>query len=331
MLGKEWAKGMLNAVLRRFIRERRDLEKRIESDPCAHYSFPEWLIRCLQQDWPLCWRELLEASNRQAPMFLRVDPNSVGRDDYIRQLQQQGIGAETVAHVAGAVRLLKPCAVDTLPGFGRGLVSVQDAAAQCAVPLLDPRSGDRVLDACAAPGGKTLHLLQHQPQLGALVAVEVQADRMQRVRENLRRAGRESGVELRVADVARVREWWDGRPFERILLDVPCTASGVVRRHPDIKWLRREQDIASLVEQQRRILSSAWTTLAPGGLLLYCTCSLLRRENEQQIGWFLRRQADAAPADVELPDAVPCEHGIQILAGRDNMDGFFYAALRKSG
>lgn len=329
-LGKSWAKGLVNAVLRRFIRERRDLEKRIEPDLSARYSFPGWLIRCLQQDWPQSWRELLEASNRQAPMFLRVDTNTIARDDYLQRLRQLEISAEAVTDVATAVKLLVPCPVETLPGFAEGLVSVQDAAAQRAALLLDPQPGERVLDACAAPGGKTLHLLQHQPRLASLVAVEVQAERMRRVRENLRRAGLESKVELHVADAVQTHEWWDGRPFERILLDVPCTATGVIRRHPDIKWLRREQDVDSLVGQQRKILNEIWPALGPGGLLLYCTCSLLRRENEQQIAWFLQQRPDAIHVAIELSDGVACEYGVQIPAGRNEMDGFFYATLMKT-
>jgi 16S rRNA (cytosine967-C5)-methyltransferase len=329
-IGKPWAKGLLNAVLRRFIRERQDLERRLESDLAAHYSFPEWMIHCLQRDWPQHWPALLDASNRQAPMFLRVDPNAIARDDYLRLLHAQGIAAETVAGVATAVRLHKPCAVEILPGFGDGRVSVQDAAAQRAAPLLDPQPGERILDACAAPGGKTLHLLQQQPRLDALVAIDVQPERLQRVRENLRRASLESKVELHASDVASTRDWWDGRLFDRILLDVPCTASGVIRRHPDIKWLRREQDVVALVEQQRNILTAVWPTLAPGGLLLYCTCSLLRRENEQQIAWFLQQQPDAIVAAVDLPDGFACSYGIQLLTGDNDMDGFFYAALRKA-
>jgi 16S rRNA (cytosine967-C5)-methyltransferase len=330
-LGKPWAKGLLNAVLRRFIRERHALEKRLESAPAALYSFPEWMIRCLRQDWPQHWQALLEASNRQAPMFLRVDLNAVGREDYIHQLQQREIAAEPVAHVPSAVRLLKPCVVEALPGFDAGLVSVQDASAQRAAILLDPQPGERVLDACAAPGGKTLHLLQHQPRLSALVAVDAQLERLERVRENLRRAYLESKAEMHAADAGAIDHWWDSRPFDRILLDVPCTASGVIRRHPDIKWLRREQDIDSLVAQQRNIMAAVWRTLVPGGLMLYCTCSLFRRENEQQIAWFLERQTDAISVDIELPDGIACDYGIQIPAGQNDMDGFFYAAVRKRG
>jgi 16S rRNA (cytosine967-C5)-methyltransferase len=329
-VGKPWAKGLLNAVLRRFIRERQELERRLESDLGAHYSFPEWMIRCLQRDWPQHWRALLNASNRQAPMFLRVDLNAIERDEYLHLLRQQDIGAEAVARVATAVRLLKPCAVETLPGFNDGKVSVQDAAAQQAAPLLDPQPGERILDACAAPGGKTLHVLQQQTQLEALHAVDVQPERLQRVRENLRRASLEAKVKLHASDVVSTRDWWDGRPFDRILLDVPCTATGVIRRHPDIKWLRRERDVAALVEQQRNILMSVWPTLAPGGLLLYCTCSLLRGENEQQIAWFLQQQSDASIAAVDLPEGIACAYGVQILTGDSDMDGFFYACLRKA-
>jgi 16S rRNA (cytosine967-C5)-methyltransferase len=328
-LGKSWAKGLLNAVLRRFIREREDLARRLEGDLGAHYSFPEWMIRYLQQDWPQSWQDLLDASNRQAPMFLRLDVNTVSRDEYIKQLGECGIAAEPVAGVATGIKLLRPSAVEILPGFNQGRISVQDAAAQRAAPLLDPQPGERILDACAAPGGKTLHLLQQQPRLGALVAVDVQEERLERIRQNLRRASLESKVEVQVADVAIVSSWWDGGLFDRILLDVPCTASGVIRRHPDIKWLRREPDVTSLVEQQRNILASVWPTLAPGGLLLYCTCSLLRRENEQQIAWFLRQQSDAFSIDIELPDGVACDYGVQIPVGKNDMDGFFYAAVRK--
>ncbi|HEY3488086.1 MAG TPA: 16S rRNA (cytosine(967)-C(5))-methyltransferase RsmB [Gammaproteobacteria bacterium] len=329
-LNKVWAKGLMNAVLRRYLREHGELVQKLEQDASAHYSFPQWMIRRLQQDWPQHWPALLDAANRQAPMFLRVDINTLSRGDYMQHLQQQEISAEIVGTVATAVKLTKAGAVETLPGFDRAWVSVQDAAAQQATLLLDPQPGERILDACAAPGGKTLHILQQQPQLKALVAVDVQAERVERVRENLRRAHLESRVDLHIADVAVLESWWDGQHFDRILLDVPCTASGVIRRHPDIKWLRREQDVAALVAQQKRILAAVWSTLAPGGVLFYCTCSLLREENERQIAWFLNQQQNAAYIDMGLSFGIRCSYGTQILTGDNDMDGFFYAALRKA-
>jgi 16S rRNA (cytosine967-C5)-methyltransferase len=330
-LGKVWGKGVLNAVLRRFIREREQLIPILEQDPSALYAAPLWLIRRLQADWPNHWQMLLQAANVQAPMFLRVDLASCSRDSYLENLRQHGVAAEPVRSVTTAVRLIKACDVAQLPGFDVGAASVQDAAAQWAAMLLDAQAGERVLDACAAPGGKTLHLLQHQPQLAELIAVDIQAQRLERVRSNLQRARLEAKVDLRTADVAVPEQWWDGRQFDRILLDAPCTASGVIRRHPDIKLLRREQDIESLAAQQQNILTALWPMLAAGGRLLYCTCSLFRDENERQIRSFLQANADAECLGLTLPGAVDCGVGVQLLGGpnNDDTDGFFYAALRK--
>lgn len=325
---KPWAKALVNAVLRNYLRERDVLEAKADKAPSALFSHPDWLIGQIEQDWPEQAAECLLANNEQPPMSLRVNLAKIGRDDYRQLLIELGMNASMVSFCPSALILDNPVPVESLPGFAEGFVSVQDAAAQLAAELLDVGFGQRVLDVCAAPGGKAAHILEYQSQLNELVAIDIDESRMRRVADNMRRLGLQAT--LLAGDAAKPEGWWDGRLFDRILLDAPCSASGVIRRHPDIKLLRRPDDIIALKALQKNLLNAVWPLLAPGGLLLYATCSIFKQENERQIQDFLVEHQD----DIEQPiDAVwghVCEYGRQILTGESAMDGFYYARLRKS-
>ena len=262
-------------------------------------------------------------------MALRVNLARISPDQYLQQLSEQGIEAVAVSFCPSAIILDKPVAVDLLPGFAEGLVSVQDTAAQLAAGLLDVQAGHRVLDVCAAPGGKTAHILEHQPQLKELVAVDIDASRLQRVNDTLQRL--KLPAKLVVGDAANPQDWWDGQLFDRILLDAPCSALGVIRRHPDIKLLRRAEDIKPLQALQHNILHAVWPLLAPGGIMLYATCSILKQENEQQIDAFLAEHPDAVELPIDAAWGFAGSHGRQIMTGESAMDGFYYARLGKSG
>ena len=326
LLHKDWARGLVNAVLRGFLRRRPELEAAARDDPEAATRHPRWLLRRLQAAWPQDWPALVAANNAAPPMVLRVNLARTTREAYLERLAQAGLDAAPSPHAPAAVRLARPRPVEDLPGFADGLVSVQDAAAQLAAPLLAPEPGQRVLDACAAPGGKTAHLLEYCPQ-ARVTALDISPVRLARVEENLARLG--LAAELVAGDATRPRDWWDGTPFERILLDAPCSATGVIRRHPDIRLLRRETDLPALAAAQAAMLDALWPLLAPGGILLYATCSVLPEENARQLAAFTARRPDArvlAPAETWGRAAGP---GRQILTGEDDMDGFFYARLGK--
>ena len=324
---KDWARGLVNGVLRNIQRQQNRIPLWIDSDEEARHDHPAWLIRRLHRDWPDHHQEILAANNVRAGMTLRVDMSRLDRGACLDRLQQAGIPARAHPLVDSAVALATPRPVTALPGFADGEVTVQDAAAQLAAPLLDPQPGERVLDACSAPGGKTGHLLEYQPGMAELVAIDSDDTRLARVEETLTRLGRQAS--LVCADAASTGDWWDGQAFDRILLDAPCSATGVIRRHPDIKSLRRDSDIAALAAQQARLLDALWPLLRPGGRLLYATCSVLREENSRQIGAFLARAPDAVEHPVEARWGQALEHGRQILPGEHGMDGFFYACLEK--
>ncbi len=330
-LGKLWAKKLVNAVLRNFIRRRDALSAELMDTQSAKYASPDWIIQRVAQDWPSHWESLLNANNTQAPMTLRVNTGVISREAYLEQLLNAGLQAQPVTGSATALQLQAPCDVAILPGFDQGLVSVQDAAAQYAAALLDPQPWDYVLDACAAPGGKSLHLLQHQPLLGELVALEIDSQRGKLIEQNLYRAGVDlNKVSLQAVDAADVDQWWSGKLFQRILLDAPCSASGVIRRHPDIKILKREADISALLDMQMTLLAALWPTLAPGGMLLYCTCSVFAAENTEPVARFLQHTQDARSVSLDLPVAEKSGDGYQVLTGVNDMDGFFYAGLQKT-
>lgn len=329
-LGKAWAKGLVNAVLREYLRRRQELLIEIHRADSSRFNAPEWLISRLRRDWPQHWQTLLHENNQQAPMVLRVNTGKICLRDYLSMLSQAGIHATRIERHPAAIALTEPCAVGQLPGFDAGLVSVQDAAGQWAAPMLDVQPGDRVLDACAAPGGKTLHILEAQSELSELVALEVDQSRAGKVRQNLQRLrSAYAPVTLKVADAGNQDAWWDGKPFQRILLDAPCSGSGVIRRHPDIQLLREPDDMMALEAHQARLLRGLWETLAAGGELLYCTCSVFKSENDEQIVRFIAETDEAEPLTLQIPYAEPCQAGVQILTGSLRRDGFYYAKLRR--
>jgi 16S rRNA (cytosine967-C5)-methyltransferase len=313
------AKGFVNAVLRSFMRGRGELAAAAERTPEGRWNFPTWWIDRLKAEQPNVWESVLGAMNDHPPMTLRVNCRRTTAGDYLELLAQAGLAGRQVGEVA--LMLEHPVRVSELPGFAEGLVSVQDLGAQYAAELLDCTDGMRVLDACAAPGGKTAHLLE-RTRLD-LLALDLDAGRLVRVSDNLRRLGLEATVQA--VDVGRPEAWWDGVPFDRILLDAPCTASGVARRHPDGKWLKRCEDVTALASQQQRLLDAVWPLLKHDGKLLYATCSVFREENTEQVGSFLSRHADARQEPISLPDG----QAGQLLPNGDH-DGFFYASIVKA-
>ncbi len=328
--GKRWAKGVINGVLRRYQRD--GAPQIIESDEVStstalRFAHPEWLIERIRRGWGDQMHTVLAANNKPGPMWLRINAQKTNRDDYLSLLEKADIAAAPGSHSDQAIILDKPIEVTKLPGFADGLVSVQDQAAQLAAALLSPNANSQILDICAAPGGKTAHLLEQSPAIN-MTAVDIDGDRLRRVAENLHRIG--ASAELVAAD-ATTDTWHDNQTFDAILLDAPCSGTGVIRRHPDIKWLRRESDIDQLQRLQAKLLDKAWDRLSPGGKLLYATCSILPAENRSQIEEFLARTRDAKATQIEAPWGQPCGPGRQILPGDDNMDGFFYALLEKTG
>lgn len=321
-LGLTSAKGLVNAVLRNFLRRRADLEARAERTDTARYCHPQWWIDRLRVQYPGEYAAILEAGNSRPPLALRVNRRRMRVADYLELLARHGMRGEAIG--AAAVLLQKALPAARVPGLAEGLVSVQDAAAQLAAPLLDLSDGMRVLDACAAPGGKTGHALELADV--NLTALDDDASRLERVRDNLARLGLTARV-IR-GDACDPAAWWDGRRFDRILLDAPCSASGIVRRHPDIKWLRREADIERYVELQRRMLDALWQTLESGGKFLYATCSVFREENREQVARFEKRHRDARRLALPALDEETQARAGQLLPdGRH--DGFFYALLQK--
>ncbi|MBS3964736.1 MAG: 16S rRNA (cytosine(967)-C(5))-methyltransferase RsmB [Methylomonas sp.] len=325
---KPWARSLVNAVLRRYQREGAAVQAASLHDKQVQLNHPNWLIERLEQDWPTHTQAILHANDAQAPMFLRVNRLKISRDDYLALLLASGMTARPVTLCDTAIELDAALPVERLPGFDEGLVSVQDAAAQLAAPLLELAPGQQVLDLCAAPGGKTAAMLEREPGLASLLALDIDDQRLQRVRTTLDRLGLHA--ELLGADACLPENWANGRRFDRILLDAPCSGLGVIRRHPDIKLLRRADDIENLVALQGRILDAVWSLLVPGGLLLYATCSIAKAENEQQIAAFLGRTPDATEHAIDDDWGQPRPHGRQILTGDHGMDGFFYARLRKT-
>lgn len=316
-IGQPGAKGLVNAVLRNFLRQRAPLLARARASDEGRFSYPQWWIEALRQAWPQHWESILEAGNTHPPMTLRVNAARISTAQYLDMLGAQDIAAHALH--GGAVQLERPVPVQRLPGFEDGLVSVQDLGAQYAAALLDLRGGQRVLDACSAPGGKAAHILETAPV--RLLALDRDAQRLSKVQRNLARLRLQADV--RAADAGTPEPWWDGERFDRILLDAPCTASGVVRRHPDSKWLRRPEDIAQLAREQARLLDALWQTLAPGGKLLYVTCSLFPAETHLQVEAFLADHKEAT----RLPLRDFPEPSGQLLPDARH-DGFFYALLQ---
>ena len=318
-LKKPWAKGLVNAVLRNFLRQRISLLEQAAASDEGRYSHPQWWIDKLRRQYPEDWATLLETNNQHPPMTLRVNRLATSTPAYLDLLHQQGMEGRQVGE--NAILLEQPAGVDKLPGFGAGMASVQDAGAQFAARLLDVDDGMRVLDACAAPGGKAAHLLELARI--ELTALDSNPERLKKIEQTLQRLNLEA--RCLAGNASRPEEWWDGKPFQRILADVPCSASGVVRRHPDIKWLRREADIEAFAAQQAQILDALWRVLDRDGKLLYATCSVFAEENQQQIAQFLVRHKDAQCLPILLPTA---KNG-QLMPTLQH-DGFYYALLLKA-
>ena len=327
LMQKKWATGLVNAVLRNAQRRQVELDAFVKESLTANWAHPQWWVSLLQQDWPDHWQDILAANNQRPPMTLRVNREKIDAESYLQLLQKAEIEASLVEVADAAICLQRPIAVHQLPGFSEGLVSVQDAAAQMCADLLELQPGQRVLDACAAPGGKTCHILETEAALSSVLAIDKDARRLERVDENLQRLGLRAT--LKVADAAKPDRWWDGQLFDRILLDAPCSASGVVRRHPDIKLLRRESDIDALLDQQQYLLNALWPLLAPGGILLYATCSVFQQENANSIELFLGRFSDAREYRISGDWGLAQSVGRQILPGQQGMDGFYFARICK--
>ncbi|MBT9239241.1 16S rRNA (cytosine(967)-C(5))-methyltransferase RsmB [Pseudomonas inefficax] len=326
-LKKPWAKGLLNAVLRRAQREGEELLASMERDPVVRTAHPRWLQKSLKAFWPEQWEAICAANNAHPPMILRVNRRHHSRDAYLALLAEAGIGASACQYSRDGIVLTEACDVRGLPGFAEGWVSVQDEAAQLSADLLELAPGQRVLDACCAPGGKTCHLLEAEAGLAHVVAIDLEAKRLTRVRENLDRL--QLDAELIACDARDTASWWDGKPFQRILLDAPCSATGVIRRHPDIKLTRQADDIPALANLQGELLDALWPTLEVGGMLLYATCSSLPTENTEVIDAFLARTPGARELDLATEAGLRQPHGRQLLAQEGGHDGFYYAKLIK--
>jgi 16S rRNA (cytosine967-C5)-methyltransferase len=325
VLGGKGLKGLVNAILRNF--QRQQLAEQVSDNPIIQSGLPKWLYKRLANAYPQELESLLNGMNKPAPIWLRVNQQQCTQPDYCNALSEAGIRfALSEAH-PDAVLLLDRTPITTLPGFAEGWFSVQDGAAQLAAPLLDAQPGERILDCCAAPGGKSAHILERTSGLAALIALDSEASRLERMTENLQRL--QLNANLVCADAAAVDSWWDGKPFDRILLDAPCSATGVIRRHPDIRWLRKSADIEVLQALQYKILANLWRTLKPGGTLVYATCSVLPVENKAQISRFLQEHSDAQLLPIQPGETIE-QPGRQILPGEQQMDGFYYARLLKS-
>lgn len=330
-LNKPWASKLINGVLRTYQRQKATLEHKLNGSMAFQHAHPQWFIDAVRADWPDNWQAILAANNEQPPITLRVNQRLIDRSRYLTALTEAGVNAHLAEYSPDAITLEGAADITALPGYNEGWFSVQDEAAQLSAGLLDLKDHQRVLDCCSAPGGKAGHICE-QGQGIDLTCLESDATRMPRVEQNLARLGH--SAKLIVEDANAVEKWWDGQPFDRILLDAPCSATGVIRRHPDIKLLRRPSDLVKLAELQAQILRNVWRTLAPGGKLLYATCSVLKQENEAIVVDFIQNQQDANP--IPLADqssanwGVDRPYGRQLFPQQNGHDGFYYALLEKS-
>lgn len=328
VLKKPWGVAVVNAVLREFQRQSQNLEKiYLESEP-ARTLHPVWLIQKIKENWPGHFEQIMEANNGFPPLSLRVNRQKISREAYLNLLQENGIKANIIPGTAMGISLEQPQDVNTLIGFNEGLCSVQDGGAQFSAELLELSPGLKILDACAAPGGKTTDILETEPSV-ELTALDISEERVNKIKQNLSRL--QLSAKILVEDAMATAKWWDKIPFDRIVLDPPCSATGVIRRHPDIKYLRQSQDIPALAFKQLALLKGLWPLLKPNGILLYITCSIFKEENQMIIQEFLSCQTDASVQDFSKPEGYPVQLGIQILPRQNSMDGFYYAVLRKHG
>lgn len=323
-LKRPWAKGLVNAVLRQ---SQRSALAANEQDLSANFDHPGWMVEAFVDAWPDHWQQMLEANNQRPVMDLRVNQLRLDRTEYLTHLKAVTLVAEPIAATDCGIKLERPVDVDQLPGFTAGDVSVQSRAAQLVTPLLDLAPGQRVLDACAAPGGKSAHILEAEPKLNCLVALDVDSHRLALLKSGLDRL--QLRADCRTADAVDLDSWWDGVQFDRVLLDAPCSGSGVINRHPDIKHLRQAEDIAPMVIKQQALMESLWQVVKPGGLMIYTTCSVLPEENELQVQKFLATHSEARNDKLELTIGRQLEFGWQSLTGVDGADGFYYALLRR--
>lgn len=333
-LKKSWARGFVNAVLREYLRKREALSEQIAQDEEAQYAHPIWWINAFKKAWPTQWQAILTANNTHPPFSLRVNLKKQSREQYLRhceELKERRSNPESndkiIPETLSGIILDPPMPAEELPGFAQGDITVQDGAAQLAAELMDLQPRQHVLDACAAPGGKLTHMLEIEPQLSSVIAIEKEAKRKDDISQNLKRMG--FSATLICNDANNVSAWWDGKLFDRILLDAPCSASGVVRRHPDIKLLRQPSDIKVLAKEQLTLLESLWPTLKPNGMLVYATCSVFPQENVEVLKQFLLSHSEAQEKVINAEWGVACEVGRQILPGMHHMDGFYYARLVK--
>lgn len=326
MLKKPYAKRLINALLRHYLRASAEINHAIKQDLPAYYAHSTWWIEQIKMNWPMHWQSILNANNEQAPLCIRVNRQCLSAPDYVQLLSNAGISARQIPETEAGICLFEAVSIEGLPGFAEGYFSVQDGAAQLAAPLLKLAPQLRVLDACAAPGGKLTHIVELETQLAELVAIEKDPTRMNPIKENLKRLNMYATCICE--DASKPLQWWDGQLFDRILLDAPCSGSGVIRRHPDIKWLRKPKDIKSLVAIQSALLEALWPLLAVGGYLLYVTCSILSAENNEMITSFLQRHGNAQADFPDVAWGVACQVGRQILPGGD-YDGFYFARIKK--
>jgi len=327
VLKKAWAKNLVNGVLREYQRRSEELHEQLIKDYQAFYSHPNWIIDKLKHSGIKDWRSILDANNQHPPFSLRVNQKMISREEYLKNFTQDPESVKIIPETPAGIVLNKAIDVCELPFFKEGFVSVQDGAAQLAATLMKLTPALRVLDACAAPGGKTAHMLELQPELSEMIAIDKNEERLKSINENLKRL--KLTTQCIAADASNLNLWWDNKLFDRILLDAPCSASGVIRRHPDIKLLRRESDIPKLVAEQKHLLNMLWKTLQPGGILLYSTCSIFPEENVLLLEEFLNTHSDAAEDKIEANWGIECKVGRQIYPGMHGMDGFYYGRVRK--
>ncbi len=330
LLNKPWASKLVNKILRSFIRKKSKVLEATQQDQAAWYSHPQWLIDQIKSDWPDHWEQIIAANNQKPPQSLRINKQKTSVLGYTALLQTKNIPSHSVAQFPDAVIIDTPISTAELPGFAHGLCSVQDLAGQNIIKLLDLQPEQQILDACAAPGSKTCHILEAEPNIKRLVAIDVDAERLIRIKENIERLQlpREK-LKMVLEDASHTKQWWDGILFDRILLDAPCSATGVIRRHPDIKLLRRATDIEQQHQLQYLLLKTLWPLLAEGGVLLYTTCSYLLSENEKVINKFLNEHPKAKVKKIKMEPAIPLKHGLQMLPTSEGSDGFYYCVLTK--
>ncbi len=328
LLNKPWACKLVNKILRNFLRNQKKLLANIEQNDAIWFAYPEWLIKQIQLDWPDHWKLIINGSNQKPPLSLRINQQKTSPLGYLALLKKEKISASLNEDYASAVIVNTPKPINQLPGFEHGLFSVQDLAGQLVASILDLKPGQDILDACAAPGSKTCHILESEPNINRITAIDIDAERLLRIKENIQRLNLpQERLKLVLEDATHTKQWWDGTLYDRILLDAPCSATGVVRRHPDIKILRRSTDINQQSQLQLMLLRAMWSMLKKDGILLYTTCSVLKQENEKVIQQFLKENKQAQHKRININQAINLKYGCQLLPSEKGSDGFYFAVL----